>query len=429
MARLVIACTPVHGHLAPLLRVTEELIRRSHDVVVLTGSRFEAAVGATGARHVALPAGADYDDRDLDASFPGRAAKRGPAKLNFDVVHVFADPVVHQLQALDDLRAEHRPDVVLADSAFAGAVVWPLAGVGERPPVAMANITSLTLSGRGVPPSGMGLSPMPGLVGRLRDATLRGLAERVVLRAGLRRMNRVFEQTAGRRLPGSFFDGPLLADRLFVLTVPSFEYPREDLPERVAYVGPVLPSPPGDFTPPPWWGDLDTDKPVVHVTQGTLATGDLGRLVAPTLAGLAEEDVVVVATTGGRPPSAVPGDLPKNARVDRFLPYGHLLGKVDAMVTNGGYGGTQFALAHGVPLVVAGDGEDKPDVAARVAWSGTGVNLRTGHPRAAAIRAGVRRVLDEASFKDRARAVQAEMVAHDAVATIADALEEMAGAR
>ena len=36
------------------------------------------------------------------------------------------------------------------------------------------------------------------------------------------------------------------------------------------------------------------------------------------------------------------------------------------MLTNGGYGGVQYALAHGVPLVVAGDTEDKPEVAARV---------------------------------------------------------------
>jgi hypothetical protein len=42
------------------------------------------------------------------------------------------------------------------------------------------------------------------------------------------------------------------------------------------------------------------------------------------------------------------------------------------MVTNGGYGGVQQALANGVPLVVAGDSEDKPEVAARVRWSGTG---------------------------------------------------------
>ena len=64
-----------------------------------------------------------------------------------------------------------------------------------------------------------------------------------------------------------------------------------------------------------------------------------------------------------------------------------LLPHVDAMVTNGGYGGVQQALAHGVPLVVAGDSEDKPEVAARVQWSGAGINLHTGRPSPAMVAA------------------------------------------
>ena len=52
------------------------------------------------------------------------------------------------------------------------------------------------------------------------------------------------------------------------------------------------------------------------------------------------------------------------------------------MVTNGGYGAVQRAVSTGVPLVVAGNTEDKPEVAARVAWSGAGINLRTGTPTA-----------------------------------------------
>jgi UDP:flavonoid glycosyltransferase YjiC (YdhE family) len=267
---------------------------------------------------------------------------------------------------------------------------------------------------------------MAGPVGRARDALVLLLAERVILRAGLAQFNRVFETTAGRRLPGSFFDGPLLADRLLVLTVPSFEYPRVDLPDKVSFVGPMLPLPSQDFDPPGWWADLDAGGPVVHVTQGTIDTSDLGRLIGPTLTALAGEDVLVVVTTGGRPTSAVPGPLPGNARVEPFIPYDRLLPKVDVIVTNGGYGGVQYALSHGLPLVVAGEGEDKPDIAARVAWSGAGINLRTGRPSPAKVRAAVRRGLNEPSFRERARALQGEMARYDAVNTVADTLEQLA---
>jgi UDP:flavonoid glycosyltransferase YjiC (YdhE family) len=48
-----------------------------------------------------------------------------------------------------------------------------------------------------------------------------------------------------------------------------------------------------------------------------------------------------------------------------------MLPKIDALVTNGGYGSVNQALSFGVPLVTAGTGEDKADVNARVAWSGS----------------------------------------------------------
>lgn len=178
-----------------------------------------------------------------------------------------------------------------------------------------------------------------------------------------------------------YMDAFSLADRYLQPTVPSFEYPRSDLPDSVRFVGPMLPPPTTRFEPPAWWGELDGGRPVVHVTQGTLATADFGRLIAPTLTALEHDDVLVVVTTAGRPSSAIRAALPANARVAEYLPYDHLLPKVDVMVTNGGYGGVQYALAHGVPLIVAGATEDKPEIAARVAFAGVGVNMRTANRR------------------------------------------------
>ena len=102
----------------------------------------------------------------------------------------------------------------------------------------------------------------------------------------------------------------------------------------------------------------------------------------PTIEALADENVIVVATTGGRDVSELNVPMPPNTYVAEYIPHDVLLPKVDVMVTNGGYGAVQRALATGVPLVVAGNTEDKPEVAARVAWSGAGINLRTGTPTA-----------------------------------------------
>jgi UDP:flavonoid glycosyltransferase YjiC (YdhE family) len=177
---------------------------------------------------------------------------------------------------------------------------------------------------------------------------------------------------------------------------------------------------------PPWWGEmLEDDRPVVLVTQGTVAT-DARELVLPTLEGLRDEPVQVIATTGGPDPAAVAGgDLPANARLERFVPFAPLMPHVRAFVTNGGYGGLHFALGHGVPTVVAGKTEDKAELVARVSWSGVGVGMRKQAVRPAEVRAAVRRVLREPGFRARAGALQAEMAASGGPARSAQLLERL----
>jgi UDP:flavonoid glycosyltransferase YjiC (YdhE family) len=254
---------------------------------------------------------------------------------------------------------------------------------------------------------------------------------------------------------------------------PAFEYPRSDLPPQVHFIGPLLPEPPRDFVPPAWWGDLQGDRPVVLVNQGTIAT-DPGDLIVPALRALAGEDMLVVATTGGASADRIarelsgasdadqfaaemrialnagamggfgygygvrasihpaptessrPTMLPANARIAPFIPFGALLPHVDVMITNGGYGGVQFALAHGVPLIVAGATEEKPEIAARVAWSGAGINLKTNRPTPAQVGAAVRDMLANQRYRQNARRIQADYARHSAPEEAAALLERLA---
>jgi MGT family glycosyltransferase len=207
---------------------------------------------------------------------------------------------------------------------------------------------------------------------------------------------------------------------------PAFEYPRSDLPPQVHFIGPLLPEPPARFTPPSWWPDLQAGRPVILVTQGTVATQS-EQLIVPTIEALADLDVLVVATTGGKPVESVKLDmLPSNVRIERFIPYHQLLPHVDVMVTNGGYGGVQLALAHGVPLVAAGETEEKPEICARIAWAGVGINLKTKSPGPAQVRMAVNTLLHDPSYRQRAQAVQADFARHNAPCEAAALLEQLA---
>jgi MGT family glycosyltransferase len=271
----------------------------------------------------------------------------------------------------------------------------------------------------------MGLPPGTGELARLRNRALTLFSQRVVLREAQNATNTMLETLGSPRLPTFLLDIGLVADRFVVPTVPSFEYPRSDLPSNVRFVGAVHPQPSRGFVAPQWWAELDGSRPVVHVTQGTVDNDDLSRLIEPTIAALAGDDVLVVASTGGRPVDEVDIALPANAHVADYVPHDVLLPHVDVMVTNGGYGAVQRAASAGVPLVVAGSAEDKPEVAARVAWSGAGINLKTGTPTRAAIRGAVREVLTDGRYLRCARDLEAAFAQRDGVAEIAALIDEV----
>ncbi len=96
------------------------------------------------------------------------------------------------------------------------------------------------------------------------------------------------------------------------------------------------------------------------------------------------------------------------------------------MVTNAGYNGVQVALANGVPLVAAGTSEDKPEVSARIAWAGVGINLKTATPSEERIRHAVRRVLAEPAYRHKAKRLATEFARHDAPTEAATLLERLA---
>ncbi|MEN0086574.1 MAG: nucleotide disphospho-sugar-binding domain-containing protein [Leifsonia sp.] len=174
--------------------------------------------------------------------------------------------------------------------------------------------------------------------------------------------------------------------------------------------------------------DLDDGRPVVHVTQGTVANRDFGDLVLPTIRALADADVWVVASTGGRPVAELGADLPANARVAPYLPYDRLLPRTAVYVTNGGYGGIHYAMEHGVPVVAAGTTEDKTEVLARVAWSGVGVKLATNRPDAAAVGAAVRTVLDDPAYAERSARIGRAIRSSSGLDGVERAVQETVGA-
>lgn len=428
MGSYLISTTPAHGHVAPLLTIARHLIARGHRVRFLTGAKYADAVTAAGAEFLPIPPESDIDLDRAGELFPERAGLAGPAAIRFDLRNIVFTSARGQYDALLAAIETEPTDAVLTEGLYLGAALLALRPRTERPPIVALGIFPLGAPSRDTAPFGVGMTPMGGWIGRLRNRVMTTIADKAIFGPVLEEADALAHEIVGRSFGGSFMTWNVRADALVQFTVPSFEYPRSDAPANLRFFGPVSRLAPSSIPLPEWWHEVDGSRPVVHVTQGTVANLDFGELVRPTLDGLAGEDVLVVVSTGGRPVSEL-GPLPANARAAEMLPYPELMARTDVFVTNGGYGGLHYAFESGVPVVVAGDTEDKPETAARVAWSGTGIDLRTGTPSADAVRDAVRTILADGRYAQASARIGADIQASPGVDGLVELVRSLAPVR
>lgn len=422
MVRFIFAAFPVTGHVNPGLPIARDLVHRGHDVRWYSTPRFRHAIEAAGARFVPVRHAVPLDEERIDEMFPKRP-KGGIRQLQFDVENIFVNVLPGMLRDLEEELSREPADVIVGDNASA---VCEAVHTRNGIPWAVYGINPLGMSSRDTAPFGLGLDPSSTTLGRLRNRALTWFFDRVVFRSANDRNEEIRRELGLPRLGRGLFDFPLGSDLYLQGTVPSFEYPRTDMPPQVRFIGAAVPPAPADWKRPAWWGEL-AHRGVALVTQGTI-NNDFDQLLRPAIRALANEDVFVVVTTGSKRPEVLDMPLPANVRVERFIPYAHLMPKVDVLVTNGGYGSIQIALAHGVPVVAIGKTEDKAEIANRVQWSGVGVGMKVRVPTEEQVRRAVLRVLDDPTYGARAEAMRMELARCDAGRRAAELLEELAWA-
>ena len=378
-------------------------MRRGHTLRWYTGSRYAARVEAVGAEFLPFVHARDFDDADFGATFPERNRRRGLRQLQHDVRQIFVGGIEGNMHDLREIHREWPADAVLADQTLVAALLHAESG---GPPCALLGVLPLGIQSRDTAPFGLGLPPSATVAGRARNHALHWFTQQVVFGAASRDLVAACRRMGVRERPFALPPSPHL---MLQPTVPAFEYPQSDLPRTLHFIGPLTPPVPPQMDLPAWWPDvLESRRPVVLVTQGTLAT-DRRELIVPAVRALEHEDVLVIVAG-----TAEMDHLPVNARAAAFVPFAALLPHVSVYVTNGGYGGVQSALAHGVPVVVAGSTEDKSEVGGRVAHAGVGLNLRTARPTPGRLRRAVLELLGDSPQRRRAQAMGAEMQRHDA---------------
>jgi UDP:flavonoid glycosyltransferase YjiC (YdhE family) len=375
MTRVLFTCLPGYGHLFPMLPIALALQNRGNRVQVASSASFGEAVRASGIDSVAV--GVDWSESEPGALFPGFTdlGPVGQAKL-------FASDIGRAAASdLLDLIAQDRPDVIVCDNwdfggwaaALKAAVPTVLVGVTGQIPIALYQM----------------------MVGR--------------------ELRQLLADVAAPPDP----ELTSLTGRLFIdPTPPGFaNAPPEGILRKVRPFIPDLGATPALLE----WLAAGT-APLIYVTLGTVFHR-AGGLMEMLLGAISDLPVRVLAAVG---PNIDPASFETrhNALVESFVPQATVLAHSAAVVCHGGRGTVYAALSTGVPLCLLPLSADQPAVAKRCEQIGVGVVCATGEFELGlerrpvldpmqfspeALRQAVLALLEDPSYRQRARQMQSEI--------------------
>jgi len=382
-----------------MIALGRALAARGHDVTLQTWRRWQADVEAEGLTFAPAP---EYQ------VFPN-----GPEPLDFyeAVVHATRDtlPLVRELQ----------PEVVVADIlTLAPALAAEIQGISRATLIPHVH------------PQGEPDFPIYSLGARMpRTPAGRAMwrAAQLPVRRGLRLGREQLNDTRARLgLPAiDRVHGGISPELVLLGTFPQLEYPRS-WPDHVHVVGPLMWEPPSEDVelPAARIGPDGQPEPLVLIAPSTAQDSE-HRLLRAALQGLAVAPVRVIATWNRRLPSR-PLPVAENTRVVSWLSYSRTMPHCDVVICHAGHGTLLRALSSGCSVLACPAVGDMNENAARLDWAGAGLRLPRRFVSPRSILLAVERLLEEPSFRARARELSAWADGHDAGAQAAELVEGLA---
>lgn len=404
MATILAYTSPALGHFLPISALCAELARRGHAIHLRTlssavdmGQRFGFATDSIDPQIERI----ELDD--WQASNPIAALKKSAA--------VFSRRAECEVADLAEAVARTRPDALIIDVNCWGA--QSAADAGTIPWACFSPYTPL-LRSPGVPPFGLGLTPMRGAPGRLRDAVVRAAVVGRLENIMLSPINAIRAQV-GAAPAGSLDEHLRRAPLMLIASGKPFQYAETDWGPAVEMIGPCVLDP-GPATVPAWLEAIE--RPIVLVTTSSEKQAD-ANLVQTAIAALADEPVHVIATMPAETSELIAAA--PNATVCRLVPHGMVLDRAVCAVTHGGMGATQKALARGVPVCVVPYGRDQLEVARRAEVAGCGTRLPARKLSPGRLRSKIREAM---AMREGAQRVAAGFAATGGTPRGADLVEQ-----
>lgn len=378
--RVLLSVQPGVGHFQPVLPLAHALVAAGHDLVVATAAAFAPVVNSAG--FAAVPAGPDFLQVAAADVFPVLRGLSGVEAAETWMRSVWLDAVpVQKIPDLVRLATTWRPDVVLHD-------FWDFAAPAAAQVVGVPHAVHL-------------VAPV-----------LPRAAMRTAFGAELAALSRIAGLSS---FPDVF--------RFLCLNAypPGLQHPSLVVPPTVHGIRP------GPFSGerPGWLAELPYPR-TIYVGLGTIFGGV--DVLRPILTGLQGEGMnVVVALGAAAPDRATLGTQPDHVRLESFLPQAAVLGGAHLCVTHAGPNSMIEALAHAIPMLCVPLSAEQPVNAANCARAGAALVLEPDTLTPQRVRAAVRALDAEPSFRRRARALRDRMMRLPGQERAVALLERLAG--
>jgi MGT family glycosyltransferase len=163
------------------------------------------------------------------------------------------------------------------------------------------------------------------------------------------------------------------------------------------------------------------DEPVVYLSLGSLASGDV-ELMRGLIGSLADSPFRVIVSKG---PQHEELELPDDMVGEEFLPQTSILPQVDLVITHGGNNTVTEALYFGKPMVLLPVFWDQYDNAQRMDETGFGIRLDTYGHDSAELPAAVERLLGDEPLRERLAALSGRLQAARGTERAADLIQDL----
>jgi MGT family glycosyltransferase len=340
-----------------MMDIALELKEQGYDVIIQTLAGEKKWVEAEGLKHIAI-------SPEIEASPLEDYKKNNPVSQFKSAFSTWLSRAPHEIEDLQQSYNLVSPDLLIVDANTWGAGAFAEA---QGNPWVMFMPYCLPISSADTPAFGPGFAPPSNSLHRLRDR----LFDRIVrsaVRVYVKELNKIRTKMGVPALKQyeDIFDCP---DLVLYRTSEPFDYPRKNWPDHILPVGPGLWAPSSEE--PKWIDELPSPRILISVST---EKQDDGSIIETALRSMAEEEASLIVTTAALDPQQfkAPND---RVRITKFLSHSQIIHKIDLVVTHGGMGATQRALAAGVPVCVIPCGRDQSETSRRVEISGSGTML------------------------------------------------------